>query len=336
MTIKDIARLAGVTHSTVSRSLNDSPLVSAETKQRIRQIAAEQGYSPNTFARRLVTRRSRTFGVFFLSRDEVQFMENFGTQFLEGIAQRSHERGYDLLFFTLTRDWSRQTSYLRLCRERRVEGAIFIGLTSDDPHLAEIAASDIPVCVIDYPVEGPKVAFVTSNNDLGVRAALDHLASLGHRDIGFLGGPEVSPVARFREATYRTWMDEKGIAPLCRVWRGNFTKASGVAAGVQILADPLRPTAVLAANDFMALGLLRACRDRGVRVPAQLSIVGYDNALAGDFSDPGLTTVAQNAAAMGAAAVDTLLGVIGGRVDPPAVRIEPHLVVRESTGVHRG
>jgi len=332
MTIKDIARLAGVTHSTVSRSLNDSPLVSAATKERIQRIAAEQGYSPNAFARRLVTRKSHTLGVFFLSRDEIQFMENFGTQFLDGIAQQSNLRGYDLLFFTMTRDTSAQKSYMRLCREKHVEGVIFIGMTSDDPHLAEIAASEIPVCVLDFPVDGPRVGHVTSDNELGVRAALDHLWALGHRDIGFLGGPEVSPVAMVREATYRSWMAERGLDQACRVWRGNFTKLSGTVQGCLLLADPHRPSAVLAANDFMALGLLKACRENGLGVPSQLSIVGYDNAVAGEYSDPGLTTVAQNAAAMGASAVDFLFASFDGSAPSPTVTIDPALVVRESSG----
>lgn len=336
MTIKDIARLAGVTHSTVSRSLNDSPLVSRQTKERIQRIADEQGYSPNTFARRLVTRKSHTLGVFFLSRDEIQFMENFGTQFLDGIAQQSNRQGYDLLFFTMTRDRTNQKSYLRLCREKQVEGVIFIGMTSDDPQLSDIAASEIPVCVIDYPVIGPRVGYVTSDNDRGIRLALEHLAGLGHRRIGFLGGPEVSSVALIREATYRTWMEERGEADQIRVWRGNFTKASGNQRGTEILGDPQRPTALLAANDFMALGVLKACREKGVKVPLEFSVMGYDNAVAGEYTDPGLTTVAQNAVSMGASAVDFLLASLSGNQPSATMRIDPDLVIRESTAAPHG
>ena len=336
MTIKDIARLAGVTHSTVSRCLNDSPLVSEATKERVKRIAAENGYSPNAFARRLVTKKSHTLGVFFLSRDEIRLQENFGTQFLDGIAQESHKRGYDLLFFTTTSDRTNEKSYMRLCREKHVEGVIFIGMTSDDPHLAEIAVSEIPVCVIDFPVEGALVSCVTSDNDRGVRQALDYLHGLGHRDIGFLSGPAVSPVAMVREDTYRSWMEERGLSPLARVWEGAFTKESGTLRARDILDAPHRPTALLVANDLMALGVLRACRDRGIRVPGDLSLVGYDNAVAGEYADPGLTTVAQNAVAMGAQAVALLFSTIDGSPSESVVRIDPHLVVRESTGPHRG
>src|SRR5512145_2029520 len=128
VTIKDIAKLAGVTHSTVSRSLNDSPLVSAETRERIKAIAREQGYAPNRHAQRLVTKKSSTLGLFYLSRDDFDFMDNFGTQFLSGITEACHERNYDLLLFTTPRDLTARSSYLELCRERHVEGVVFIGL----------------------------------------------------------------------------------------------------------------------------------------------------------------------------------------------------------------
>jgi DNA-binding LacI/PurR family transcriptional regulator len=123
---------------------------------------------------------------------------------------------------------------------------------------------------------------------------------------------------------------------LARVWEGSFTKESGSLRGREILDDPHRPTAVLAANDLMALGLLRVCRERGLKVPGDLSVVGYDNAVAGEYADPGLTTVAQNAVAMGAQAVTLLFVTLDGVLSESLVRIDPHLVVRESTGPHRG
>jgi LacI family transcriptional regulator len=177
---------------------------------------------------------------------------------------------------------------------------------------------------------------VTSDNDRGVRLALDHLYGLGHRSIGFLGGPEVSSVAMIREATYRAWMVERGLESHLRIWRGTFTKASGTLRGAEILSLPSGPSALLAANDLMALGVLKVCRERGLKVPGDLSLVGYDNAVAGEYTDPGLTTVAQNAVAMGASAVDFVVAALSGQPPTETIRIDPHLVVRESTGVCRG
>lgn len=330
MTIKDIAKVAGVTHSTVSRSLNDSPLVSTETKERIKKIALDLGYSPNSFAQKLVTRKSRTLGVFFLSRGELNFMENFGTQFLDGIASASHAQGYDLLFFTMTRDMSNKKSYIQLCREKQVEGVIFIGMTSDDPHLQEIAQAEIPVCIIDFPLEGTQVGFVSTDNKKGIHLALDFLWEAGHREIFFLGGPTMSPVAMIREQAFQEFMASRGTFHREMVLRGNFSNISGYQKGLEILRWRHLPTALLAANDFMALGLIKALKESGLRVPVDLSVVGYDNAIASEYSDPGLTTVGQNAVEMGASAVSFLLNKMRSPLINTTILINPTLVIRDS------
>lgn len=330
MTIKDIAKVAGVTHSTVSRSLNDSPLVSTETKERIKKIALDLGYSPNSFAQKLVTRKSRTLGVFFLSRGELNFMENFGTQFLDGIASASHAQGYDLLFFTMTRDMSNKKSYIQLCREKQVEGVIFIGMTSDDPHLQEIAQAEIPVCIIDFPLEGTQVGFVSTDNKKGIHLALDFLWEAGHREIFFLGGPTMSPVAMIREQAFQEFMASRGTFRREMVLRGNFSNTSGYQKGLEILRWRHLPTALLAANDFMALGLIKSLKENGLRVPVDLSVVGYDNAIASEYSDPGLTTVGQNAVEMGASAVSFLLNKMRSPLINTTILINPTLVIRDS------
>ncbi|NNM67728.1 MAG: LacI family DNA-binding transcriptional regulator [Spirochaetales bacterium] len=333
MTIKDIARLAGVTHSTVSRSLNDSPLVATATKERIKKIAQDTGYSPNSFARRLVTRRSNTLGVFFLSRGELNFMENFGTEFLDGIATASSSNGYDLLFFTMTRELSQKKSYIGLCREKHVEGVIFIGMTSDDPQLEEIASSDIPVCIIDFQLEG--VGFVSTDNEKGTRLALDYLWSKGHRKIAYIGGPTVAPVAMIRERCYQNYMVEKGLGPFLEIFRGDFTTKSGYAQTLDLLRSEKLPSAIMAANDYMALGSVKALKEKGLRVPQDMSVVGYDNVLAGEYADPGLTTVGQDSTEIGLSAVRYLFDKIQNKKPPLTRLINPCLVLRDSvSSVH--
>ena len=332
ITIKDIAQAAGVTHSTVSRCLNDSPLVSKDTKTRINQLAQEMGYSPNIIARRLVTRRSRTLGLFFLSRDEVSFMENYGTQFLDGIARRSAERGYDLLFFTLTKDLANRTSYIKLCKERQVEGAIFIGVASDDPHLQEISHSSLPVGVIDFPMHGPLVGQVSSDNQKGVLDAMDYLWSLGHRRIGFLRGPLTAPVAQLRFKSYEDFLKSKRLPGQPWVFQGDFTRSSGEQAAQIFSKLPEPPTAVLAANDLMALGMMKKLKLLGMNVPRDLSIMGFDNALAAEFSEPGLTTVGQQAGLMGAGAVDYVVGKLEASPVQLELLVPPELIIRDSVG----
>ena len=330
MTIKDIARIAQVTHSTVSRSLNDSPLVSEETKARIKQIAREHGYAPNSLARRLATRRSHTLGLYFLSRGELDFMENFGTQFLTGITNACYAAGYDLLLFTLPHGAPNAVSYLHHCRERQVEGVIFIGLTSDDQHIDEIRKAAIPVSVIDFPLEGPQVASIGTDTEHGIRLAMDHLADTGHRRIAFIGGPAVSPVAIEREAVYRRILEARNAWDPVLVQRGNFSRESGYARALDLLAGPALPDAILAANDSMALGAIRALKGRGIRVPQDISVMGYDNAAGSDSSDPALTTIGQNPVAIGEAAVRLILDRLEGRPTLGLLRIEPRLDIRET------
>ncbi len=330
MTIKDIAKLAGVNHSTVSRSLNDSPLVSAETRERIKAIAREQGYAPNRHAQRLVTRKSRTIGLFYLSRDDLDFMENFGTQFLSGIAEACHARSYDLLLFTTARDLSARSSYLNLCRERHVEGVVFIGLTSDDPHIAEIGESDIPVSAIDYELPGKNVATVTTDSAKGVGMGVDWLHDLGHRRIAFIEGPARSQIARERARAFSDAARRLGILEASLSLEGDFSARSGYARALDAMRASPVPSAIFASNDAMALGAMKALKEHGLRVPVDVSVLGYDNALACEFSDPALSTIAQDARAMGAIAVDAIFDRIDGKAPAARILVEPRLIERES------
>lgn len=330
MTIKDIARIAGVAHSTVSRSLNDSPLVSEETKNKIKQIAETHGYSPNSLAQRLVTKKSRTLGLFFLSREELHFMENFSTQFMSAITSACHRHGYDLLLFTTPRDLGNTCSYMELCRQRQVEGVIFMGMTSNDPHLDEIKQSTIPASIIDFHLQGKNLATIGTDSEKGVNMALKWLWDMGHTNIVFIGGPEVSQVAADRERAFREFMAIMAGHTQSQVFRGNFSRVSGYQRGIDILKHSPMPTAVLAANDAMALGAMKAFKEHGLRIPVDISVMGYDDAAASEFSDPGLSTIGQNSVTIGEGAVEFIMERIAGKNPQKIILVEPKLVIRES------
>jgi DNA-binding LacI/PurR family transcriptional regulator len=278
----------------------------------------------------LVTKRSRTLGLFFLSRIELDFMENFGTQFFSGITRAAYTAGYDLLLFTTPRDTENAKSYMRLCKERHVEGAIFIGLTSDDPHLDEIVHSPLPVSIIDYRLDGPNVGFVGTDSSKGIRAAMDWLVACGHDRIAFIGGPEASPVAVLREQTYRDFLRELGPPHAAEVGRGDFSRMSGYRCALEIMDRGHMPTAVLAANDFMALGAIKAFKEHGLRVPADVSVMGYDNAAVSEYADPALTTIGQDTETIGARAVGFIIDRLDQRESERLMNIAPRLIVRES------
>jgi LacI family transcriptional regulator len=207
---------------------------------------------------------------------------------------------------------------------------IFIGVTTDDPHLAEIQKAAIPVSVIDYPLHGPNVAFIGTDSYQGIRQAMDWLFECGHRHISFIGGPAVSAVAVERELAYRQCMEEKGSFDPALILRGDFSKESGYHRALDILRTRPMPDAVLAANDFMALGAIKAFKEHGVRVPVDVSVMGFDNAVGSDSADPSLTTIGQNTLAIGTSAVHFILEKLDGHEPESIIKIEPRLIIRES------
>jgi DNA-binding LacI/PurR family transcriptional regulator len=171
---------------------------------------------------------------------------------------------------------------------------------------------------------------VGTDSQRGIKLAMDWLYECGHRDIAFLGGPEVSAVAMEREAVFHECRAACGATTGARVYRGDFSKASGYERGLDILRERPLPDAVLAANDFMALGAIKAFKEHGVRVPVDVSVMGYDNAAGTDIADPALTTIGQNTEAIGESAVQFILHKVAGQDPCRNIKIEPRLVIRES------
>ncbi len=209
-----------------------------------------------------------------------------------------------------------------------MEGVIFMGMTSNDPHLEEIREAAIPVAIIDFELEGLNTAFIGTDSKAGIEMALAWLHEQGHRDIVFIGGPEVSQVAMARETAYLRYTETNNLP--ARVFRGDFSRLSGYRCAKELSRlDPL-PTAVLAASDAMALGAIKAFKEQGFRVPGDISVMGYDDAAASENSDPGLTTIGQDANAIGESAVLNILDRIAGGKAGKTNLIAPALVIRES------
>ncbi len=330
VTIKDIARALGVTPGTISKALNDKPDIGADMKVKIRAAAIELGYVPNPIARRLVTNRSNTIGVFILDRHELSLRENYGFQFLDGIIKESDLHHYDILLFSITKDLAYQKSYISLCLERRVEGAVFIGLRSDDPYLEDIIRSPLPASVIDAEARGQNVSMVASDNRAGAAAAVDYLWGLGHRRIGIIKGSEREFASRERYEGFRHYLTERNSFNEAYVYPGDFTRESGAAAVETIMKSQDRPTALFAANDLMALGALKVFKGKGYRIPQDISLIGFDNIANSEDCDPALTTIGQNAAEIGKEAIRLLLARIRQENKGKASFIRTELVIRDS------
>ena len=324
----DVAAVAGVSHQTVSRVLNNHPSVRAETRMRVQDAVKRLGYRPNTAARALVTRRSRTIGVIGVASAV------FGqTRALIAMEQRARPEGW-FLSIALVLDWTKE-SVLRALEhvlDQGVEAVVFMG--SGD-HLVDAVREvkpGVPVVMTGGQVACDDVLWTSVDHVRGERLALEHLAGLGHRRILHVHGPERWSMFQDRHRAYQEFMREAGWEPWS-IESGAYLD-DGFRLGNQLLGERELPTAVVAANDQTAFGLARALGKAGVRVPDDVSLVGYDDAYGSDYAMPALTTVRQEFAEVGANAVDLVLAATSGHRPAPVV-VEPRLIVRESTAAPR-
>ncbi|MFC9328737.1 LacI family DNA-binding transcriptional regulator [Kitasatospora sp. NPDC057015] len=322
----DVAKLAGVSHQTVSRVLNGSPNVSERTKVKVVAAIRELDYRPNSAARALVTRRSKTLGV-------VSFASTlYGpASMLDGLEQAARSAGYYVSVASLRSLDTRsvQEAVDRL-REQGVEGiAVIAPQTSTAGRITEVSSS-IPMVAVGTGARSatPRVAV---DNAAGAAAATRHLLDLGHRTVHHLAGPAGWLESRERQEGWRRTLEAAG-APVPRVAAGDWSSRSGYAAGQEIARDR-EITAVFCANDHTALGVLRALHEAGRSVPGDVSVVGFDHIPESAYLIPPLTTVQQDFGEVGRRALELLVDDLSGvRHARECILIAPDLVVRGSTG----
>lgn len=333
-TIRDIARKAGVSVATVSRVMNGYAGVNEATKEKVLKVTRELSYRPNAVARSLVTRRSWSFGVFYLDPVNSDLRHPFFQDVLDGFKRRVGQEGYDLLVFNNQRPADAGLSFTQRCYEQQVDGVLVVGVPKINPDLTELANSGIPCMGVDCDLVGPKASHVSSDNVDGAIRAMKHLLSLGHRKIALLNGSVDVGVAQERLKGYRLALEEAGL-PYRPDWvhHGDFTRETGETFTFSLLDSPDRPTAIFCTGgDMMAIGALSALAQRGVQVPQEMSVVGFDDIAAASFVTPSLTTVRQDAAAMGLHAAEALLSMMNPEASaPPALLFPTQLIIRKST-----
>jgi len=327
--MRDVARRAGVSHQTVSRVINDSPNIRAGTRERVLQAIDDLGYRPNGLARALAHGRSRRIGLLMESSSHYGPMN-----MLRGVELAARRAGYAATTFSVTSpdEFDQGIDFLR---DQRVDALAVI--TPRQESLESLSRVHLPRATVlvgslqpdaDQPEPGdlPRVGV---DQALGARLAVEHLIALGHRTIAHLAGPADWFDAQVRREQWRATLEASGLeAP--PVVEGDWRPQSGYDATAEILAIP-GVTAVFAANDQMALGLIHGLSDRGLSIPRDLSVVGFDDIPESAHFRPPLTTVHQDFQAVGEAAVAVLLAGLGEDVPPPDARIVPDLVVRGST-----
>ncbi len=335
VTIADVAERAGVSKTAVSFAFNSPDRLNQATANRILGIAAELGYRPDPVARMLTQRRTGAIGVLTPQDLSVIFTNPFFGAFSAGIAGVAEEHGYGLHFISPLHG-----SLTRAIHRATVDGVVAIGLTEDHPEIDEVRRAALPMVLVDAG-STDQLASVDVDDEGGARLAAQHLLDLGHRDFAILAidGPLSNPhpdggVVGRRLDGYRAALADAGIdVDGVEIATGPASIEGGRAALGRVWDAGLRPTAVLAMSDAMAIGAIQIIHERGARVPADVSVVGFDDIDLAASTDPALTTVHQPARGKGEEAVRMLLAVIGGRNPAPGHRrLETSLVVRSSTG----
>jgi DNA-binding LacI/PurR family transcriptional regulator len=333
ITIKDIAKEAGVSHSTVSRALRGSSLISEETTKQIQETALELGYLPSAAARSLKTNRSQAIGVIVSNIDDPYFSE-----ILQGIEEVAQASNYSMFMAASQREPEREGAIIQSMRQHRVDGVIICSATFSDNQSRRFSKYGIPIVVVNNQAAEDYRYSIYHDDVDGSRQLTRHLIELGHRKIAYLGNSCSGRTTLDRLAGYRLEMQSNGLAvPANYIYEipGSEPKKGDIAVD-HFLGLAERPTALVCFNDMMAIGVLKSLQGRGIRVPEEISITGFDNIVFSNYTNPPLTTFDQPKRFIGQKAAELILSQLDStsKANIPEQKIQilkGNLLVREST-----
>ena len=330
-TLNDVGALCGVSYQTVSRVVNESPFVAAKTRAQVLKAIAELGYRPNLAARRLATQRSSVIGMVGTS------ITYYGpAQVMASIEETAKRRGYNFMFAGIERpSKARLVAAIDDLCEHQVDGLVLGVRVEGSIDAIHKLCHRVPFVALDTNASS-NVPNVIVDQQHGTRLAVEHLLDLGHQQIAFVTGPPLWSASKERRKGWAKALKHVGLE-LGPCIEGDWSAESGFAAAVKLLErEPRDFTAIVAANDHMALGVLRALHAEGIRVPERISVVGYDDLPESRFFEPPLTTVHHDFAGQGERCVEILLSMIKRQPFDPALQLlRPNLVIRESTAAAR-
>lgn len=336
VTVYDIAKEAKVSVATVSRVLNGTAPVKASTRAKIESIMNRHQFQPNALARSLSKRETGIIGVILPDITNPFFPEVFA-----GIMHEGQESGYTFFLCDTLGDYEKESEYLNIMQEKRVDGILFMGgrvnlNDCSDAMVQEVVehANKIPMVLVNGNLKKADLTRVATDEYAGTVLAVQHLIELGHTKIGFIGGQSVMATTTVKLRAYRKCMREAGL-PIREEWvlPDDFSVDAGISQMQRLLSLPERPTAVCCVNDFTAIGAMKTAIERGLRVPEDISIVGFDDTLLARHFIPELTTVSQQAYELGQTAVKVLRQAINQERVKKLTSLSPKLIVRQSTGV---
>ncbi|EPJ90970.1 LacI family DNA-binding transcriptional regulator [Pseudomonas psychrophila] len=326
-TIKDVAAMAGISYTTVSHVLNKTRPVSEPVRLKVEEAIARLDYVPSAVARSLKAKTTATIGLLVANSLNPYFAE-----LARGIEDYCERNNYCVILCNCDDDPDKQRNYLRVLLEKRVDGLVVASAGGDLGMASGLVGVRTPMVIVDRSLEGVEADLVRIDHELGAYLATRHLLDLGHRDIACIAGPAITRVAQLRMAGYLRALAEAGVMANER-WlvESDFSSVGGYQAAVGLL-EHNRPSAIFACNDMMGIGVLRAAAERNIRVPEQLSVIGFDDVQMSRYVYPSLTTVGQSILQLGEMAAQLLLRRIASPERAIEQRIvKPDIVLREST-----
>jgi len=329
LNIGEIARRANVSTATVSRTLNQSGAVRPETARKVWRAAAALNYYPNSHARALVSGRSRLLGLI------VSDITNpFFPELVHSFESLATQHQYDLILTSTDYQTVRMTGCVRRMLERKVDGVAIMTSEMDLGLIKELARRGVPLVFMDVGRVGPRMSHVLIDYAHGIRQAVDHVVALGHKRIAFITGPLDLHSARTRRQAYIEGVRAHGIRPDPKLVReGTHTAEGGLRAMEALLRVARPPTAVVCSNDWTAIGALHAIDAAKLRVPGDISVIGFDDIPLASYTNPPLTSVRMSAGDVGSTAFDALFKLVDGeRLEGDVYQIPTKLVVRSSSG----
>ncbi|GAP12622.1 transcriptional regulator, LacI family [Longilinea arvoryzae] len=332
LTLEDIARLAGVSRSTVSRVVNEHPNVSADVRKRVLEVIRTTGFHPNLAARTLASNRSWMLGLVLPRTVSGFFADPYFPRLTQGIAQACNDHNYTLALFLVTTKEDEERIFPRVSRKGFLDGVLVQSAAIGDQLIDRLAETSIPMVVAGRPFHAENISYIDVDNVAASRNAMDHLIRLGYRRIAHIGGSPNSPVTLDRKEGYMQALREAGRAvDPALIVDSDFSEGSGYQAMRQLLT--MGVDAVFTASDILAIGGMRAVREAGLRVPQDVAFVGFDDLPLTSPIGLGLTTVRQPVYPFGYKAIETLIDVINNGILPPRrVIMDTELIIRESCG----
>jgi LacI family transcriptional regulator len=331
--LRDVAKRAKVSVATVSMVLNENPRISRATQMRVQQIIDLMGYRPNRLAQSLSSRYTGVLAV-MLPALRHGFGDAYFGELISGICDRAGKLGYKVMLEQAKPDFIKNRDHIAIYERRFVDGILCLGCNDRHHFLADFSDRKYPLIVVDNYLQQWNLDYVVCDYKAGTEQVMNYLLQLGHRKIGFINAAPEVRTARDRQEVYENRLRNAGVK-IRSEWMGDgqFTEQGGALAAQRILEAAPDATALFAGNDKMALGAMHYCSHRGIRIPQDVSVIGFDDMQQAAFVNPSLTSVHLPLYEAGVLACERLIERIRGKVDRVAETLPTHLVVRESTAM---